>query len=341
MFATEYHDSSTFFNQFFTDPADHHHPLGLHVTQETYVWSHPAVDDFVGVELRIRNMSREIDGTGWTIEKPYVGMLVDGDVGVENHDQYWIDDHAAYREAEASGTRVRMGYMFDDNGGGDDITSFLGVMLLDQEVHAFRRWSGGNEDPRDDLDRYELLRGPGDDVQTIDPPTTQGDDYRFLISTGPFENLLPDESIVVRFAFVAGEMLADAPDLANPFWAQRVYDGFSTDNEQLHWAASLPPWPPNTRLAADNSTVPSPILVVPNPLRMSASGTVRSGMVRFRNLPDAADVRIYSIEGRLVETLAPNGAAEAAWSPKAAGVFLYSISTPAGAVDGGRLVVLR
>jgi hypothetical protein len=452
MFATEYYDSSTFFNQFFPDPADHHHPLGLHVTQETYVWSHPAVDDFVGVELTITNASRHVDDVGWTIEKPYVGMLVDADVGVDDEDlNYWNDDHAAFVDAEGAGTHVRMAYMFDENGGPDDVTSFLGVMLLDRDVHAFRRWSGGDQDPNDDLDRYEFLRGLGDDVQTIDPPTSVPNDHRFLISAGPFDDLAPDEAIVVRFAFVAGEMAADGrPDLANPFLAQRVYDGFSTDAAQVHWTASLPPPAPSTRLTAGNgaatiewddlvesaadpitgeldfagyrveragptrdgghpavgawsvlaewdaaelgsidtgslglgryrfvdrglrnfaryfyrvsavdregflgtapesevsplpatTTAPPLIRVEPNPVRASVQGAA-DARVRFHNLPEAAAVRIYSIEGRLVAALAADPGAEVAWNPTGAGVFLYRISTPAGPVKEGRFVVLR
>jgi hypothetical protein len=345
MFATEYYDTSTFFNQFFSQPENHHHPLGLHVTQETYVWSNERVDDFVGVELRITNMSREIDGVGWTIDKPYVGVMVDGDVGVDDEQlTYWTDDQAAYVEADDASTRVRMAYTFDQNGGAnpeDDIPSFLGVMLLDHEVHAFRVWSGGLDDPRNDIDRYHFLRGLGDDVRTIAARTTVPRDYRFLVSAGPFDDLPPDASLNVRFAFVGGEMVKGVPDLANAFQAQRVYDGLSTDAGQVHWIASVPP-PVTGRVAeprAVSASTPA-IRVEPNPARMTGSGALEQP-VRFRNLPESASVRIYSIEGRLVASLVAGPDAAAAWKPSAAGVYLYRVSGANGSVQAGKLVVLR
>jgi hypothetical protein len=347
MFATEYYDSSKFFNQFYSQPENHHHPLGLHVTQETYVWSNERVDDFVGVELRITNMSRQIDGVGRTIEKPYIGMMVDADVGVDDEDQtYWTDDQAAYVEADDASTRVRMAYMFDENGGensADDVPSFLGVMLLDREVHAFRVWSGGLEDPRDDNDRYRFLRGLGDDVRTIDPPTIRPLDYRFLISVGPFDDLAPDEAIAVRFAFVAGEMGSEGrPDLANSLHAQRVYDGLSTDAGQVHWIASVPPPPVLGRVPEPRWVVTATpaIRVEPNPARVTGTGAF-TNPVRFRNLPAAASVRIYSIEGRLVAALAAGPDATAAWAPAGGGVYLYRVSAPDGWTQAGKLVVLR
>ncbi|MGH2570811.1 MAG: T9SS type A sorting domain-containing protein, partial [bacterium] len=338
MFATEYYDTSTYFNQFYPDPANHHHPLGLHVIQETYAWSNERVDDFVGVELRITNISHELDGVGWTIEKPYVGMMVDADVGFDNEDlTYWLDDQAAYVEGQDATTRLRMAYMFDQNGGensADDIPSFLGVVVLDREVHAFRAWSGGDQDPRDDIDRYLFLRGTGDDVQTIDPPTTRPLDYRFLISTGPFDDLAPGERLDVRFAFVAGLMEDGRPDLANPLQGQRVYDGLSTDAGQVHWTASLPPG-----IARAGAPAPQQIRVEPNPVRVS--GGAFAGPVRFRNLPEGAAVRIYSIEGRLVAALAAGRDAAASWSPSTAGVYLYRVSASDGSNSDGKLVVLR
>jgi hypothetical protein len=279
MFATEFYDSSTFFNQFFPDPVDHHHPLGLHVTQETYQWSHPMVDDFVGVEYRIKNASRDIDGVGWEIQNIYVGMMVDGDCGVDDNDlNYWMDDQAAYTEKDTAGVSVRMAYMYDENGGAnaaDDVPGYLGVMLLDHTVsadrsngpqkvavHAYRNWSGGDEDPRDDVDRYNFLKGQSDTGRTIDPPTTRPNDYRYLVSAGPFGSLAPDSSITVQFAFVGGLMIdafdpqsggtVRVPDLTNPIQAQTVYNGFSTQPFQVHWTASLPPPPPNSRLVAGN-----------------------------------------------------------------------------------------
>ena len=110
-------------------------------------------------------------------------MLVDADVGVGDAPNYWTDDHAACVDGEDPSAPLRMAYVFEEKGGTDDVTSFFGVMLLDRPIHAYRAWSGGDQDPHGDVDRYLFLRGSADDVQTIDPPTTRPLEYRFLIST--------------------------------------------------------------------------------------------------------------------------------------------------------------
>ncbi len=84
MFRSVTYDTSTFLNQFIADPLGRHTPMGLRVEQESYAWTDPLFDDFVGIEYKITNISRVIDptGLGWDINRAYVGFMVDGDVGV-------------------------------------------------------------------------------------------------------------------------------------------------------------------------------------------------------------------------------------------------------------------
>jgi hypothetical protein len=223
MFRTVYYDTSLFFNQFFPDEADKHTPLGLRVEQESYAWTDPQFDDFVGIEFRVKNISNKLDPVGWDIKSCYIGFMVDGDVGIDDQDlNYWKDDQGAYAAfdttiaSETGGTPLRlhltMGYIFDELGGqngADDVTGYCGVIFLGHTVdttsppgepgfaprevgiHAYRIWSGGDEDPRDDLDRYRFLRGLQDTGRTIDPPTNRPNDYRFLVSAGPFAKIPP------------------------------------------------------------------------------------------------------------------------------------------------------
>ncbi|HMB71795.1 MAG TPA: hypothetical protein VKU85_20960, partial [bacterium] len=128
-------------------------------------------------------------------------------------------------------------------------------------------WSGGDEDPRDDLDRYRFLRGAlGDTVRSISPPTARENDYRFLVSAGPFKTIPPGSTLTFQVAFVMGLMqdvvLPDgtpvrAPDLTHPIQAQRVYNGFPdpATGETVHWATSSPPPPPNLRVTPDDRAV--------------------------------------------------------------------------------------
>jgi hypothetical protein len=299
MFRTVYYDTSTAFNQFFPDEADKHTPLGLEITQESYVWTDPQFDDFVGIEFKLRNMSKEVDpsGTGWDIRNAYVGFMVDGDVGIDDQTlNYWEDDQGAFAELDTLVTlptggsdslSITLGYIYDEQGTqGDDVPGYCGVMFLGHTVdtlapdfesslappkvgiHAFRIWSSGDEDPRDDADRYRFLRGTlGDTVRSISQPTVRENDYRFLFSAGPFKTIPPDSVLTFQVAFVFGLMqevidemgnTRRVPDLANPVQAQRVYNGFAdpATGEIVNWATSSPPPPPNIAvLPGDKSVV--------------------------------------------------------------------------------------
>ncbi|GJM45546.1 MAG: hypothetical protein DHS20C21_23880 [Gemmatimonadota bacterium] len=286
MFATTYYDTSTFANGSFSDPAERHQPLGLRIDQESYTWTDPTFDDFVGIEFRVTNISPAIDqeGTGWDIQDAYIGFMVDSDVGLDSAEDTASDDHAAFAEIDTvtisptgivTPLHLTMGYMYDeplDNN--DDVPGYLGVLFLGHTVdtlaatpeeavapaevgiHAFKIFSNGAEDPRDDLDRYRFLRGRDHTVTTIDNNTVRPRDYRFLVSAGPFAKIAPGSTLTFQVAFVAGDMVAGihpttgepgrVPDLANAIEAQRVYDGFFDEatGEIVHWATSSPPPPP-------------------------------------------------------------------------------------------------
>jgi len=97
------------------------------------------------------------------------------------------------------------------------------------------------------------------------------------------------------------------------------------------------------------------LLVEPRPGAVPAPEPVRvvtsphGSRVRFINVPEDTSVRIYTVAGRLVTSLAPgrHGSAvrDAVWQPATdqvgSGVYLYRVSTPAGAVRCGKIVVVR
>ncbi|MCA9753702.1 MAG: hypothetical protein KC591_16015 [Gemmatimonadetes bacterium] len=299
MYRTVYYDTSVFFNQFFPDEADKHTPLGLRVTQESYVWTDPSFDDFVGVEFKVQNISPQLDngGDGWDINKCYIGFMVDGDVGIDDNDlDYWQDDQGAFASLDTTivpeigdprRLKLTLGYIFDELGGqngADDVPGYCGVMFLGHTtdttaadpsealaprevgIHAFRIWSGGDQDPRNDLDRYRFLRGLNDTARTIDQPTTRANDYRFLVSAGPFSRIPAGSTLTFQVAFVMDEMvevpdglggLVRRPNFGNPIQAQRVYDGFTdiATGDVIHWATSSPPPPPNIEVTAGDKSV--------------------------------------------------------------------------------------
>lgn len=303
MYRGVYYDTSTFFNQFFSDEADQHTPLGLRVEQESYAWTDPLFDDFVGIEFKVTNISKELDpsSVGWDITSSYIGFMVDGDVGVELPDgqDYWTDDQGGFATLDTTlisdtggdptPLSLTLGYIYDQNGGEDaedDVSGYLGVMFLGHTVdttspdfassfaprevgiHAFRIWSGGDQDDRDDLDRFRFLRGLSDTARTIDQNTTRANDYRFLVSAGPFARIPPESTLTFQVAFVCGDMVERTveeggqtitrrlPDFTNPIQAQRVYNGFvDTNGDLVHWATSSPPPPPRVRVTPGDGSV--------------------------------------------------------------------------------------
>ncbi|MBZ0267740.1 hypothetical protein K8I85_06260, partial [bacterium] len=221
-----------------------------------------------------------------------------GDVGVDDNDlNFWLDDHGAFAALDTSiasttggpprDLSLSLGYIYDELGGenaADDVTGYCGVMFLGHTVdtvnaldealaprqvgiHAFRIWSGGDEDPRDDLDRYRFLRGLHDTARTIDPPTSRANDYRFLVSAGPFSKIPAGSTLTFQVAFVMGEMVEGIdpisgvakrlPDFTNPIQAQLVYNGFEDigTGEVIHWATSSPPPPPNIKVTPGDKHV--------------------------------------------------------------------------------------
>jgi hypothetical protein len=273
MFSCVFYDTTTTMNLSRTE--DFHTPLNLMVRQESYAWTSPAVENFIGVEYKVKNIGDS------TIYKAYVAFMVDCDVGpVRQVPQSYVDDMAAYvdttvskRELDAEGNEVTnqyhitMGYMYDHPFGEDgEVEGYLGVMFLGHTtdptgrlaptevgIHMFRSWSSGEQDPENDKERYRYMRGDSDTEKTIDPPTTKAADYRFLVSAGPFAAIPPGSTLVFQCAFVAGRDFDDFVDNATN--AQKVYNGGQVPEGFLNWLGSSPPPPPKQRLVAGDGKV--------------------------------------------------------------------------------------
>ncbi len=159
-------------------------------------------------------------------------------------------------------------------------------------VHAFEIWSSGTEDPDNDRDRYRYLRGrdpdgpngPGsadypeydgvdDDLDgqidepdewriNIDRNATTPQDYRFMLSAGPFREVEPGDTLEFQYAFVVGTGLAGM--LRNAATAQQIYNGVTQtvatcegepESTLIHWVADTPPPPPNQEITAGDHFV--------------------------------------------------------------------------------------
>ncbi len=286
MFASVYYDSVSWFNEFITNPEDHHRPLGLRVEQSSYAWSQPSVDDFVGIDFKVTNID-----TTRTMFNAYVGFMVDADCGpISFGANIARDDWSDYVEfdtvytalgSDPESLHISMAYMWDDPGGddGDNARGILGVMFLGHKtdpmgqfapaqvgIHAYRNWSGSGEDPENDGYRYGYLMGNSHIGSTIDTRVPKADDWRFLVSAGPFAEVPPESSVVFQVAFVAGQRHPTMTTYArndpvekraflgtlieNAIQAQRVYG-----KNEPHWRTSAPPPPPNMRVVPSDGCV--------------------------------------------------------------------------------------
>ena len=271
MFRCTYYDT-TDFNERLSDPRNFHFPLGLRVTQESYQWVATNWDDFVGIDFRIENISDE------SIRNAYVGFMTDSDVGnTRLTNAIFTDDLSNFITqdttlivlgADDEELSLNIAYMRDAEGGddGSDASGLFGVMFLGHtvdssgvnapaqvEIHAYRSWSSGEEDPENDRERYRYLRGSNRLgnlwLQHIDPPESRAADYRMLVSAGPFREILPGDILEFQSAFVMldsrgldrdDEDVVRTQMLGNAIAAQRIYN--------RDWTAASAPPPPNQRL---------------------------------------------------------------------------------------------
>ena len=237
--------SQQMFSSWFTDdqPAateqyPEHEPLHVTVCQESYQWTDPRFDDFVGISFTITNT-----GTGPNcLSHLYLGFFVDGDIGMRDVPEYWNDDAAGswqgIRCTELGPANISIGYMYDEDGDEGQATSYIGAMILGHPVSAdgiaaptrvgmtsFRIFSGDQPyenggDPTNDFERYEALS-----EERIDG-NQSGGDKRILISAGPF-GLDMGSSMTFHVGLVAGGSLDELID--NAAICQKLYDGLWFD----------------------------------------------------------------------------------------------------------------
>ena len=159
-------------------------------------------------------------------------------------------------------------------------------------LHAFEIWSSGTEDPDHDRDRYRYLRGRDPDGEegpfsadfpmydntdndndgeideedewrvNIDRNARTPQDYRFMLSAGPWREYAPGDTLEFQYAFVMGRGLDGM--LANAATAQQIYNGIyqevpncigEPESTLLHWVADTPPPPAQQEITAGDGFV--------------------------------------------------------------------------------------
>jgi hypothetical protein len=348
-------------------PTDAHTPIGIEVHEETFAWSEDDRDDFVGVRYHIANIS------GAPLDDVFVGLMADPDVG-SGAAMNWADDTVAYIDTVATPglqghylpVRVTMVYAQDSPGGDDgDWDGLIGFVLLghptDQtgvnapvsvEPRAVRAWWQPGGDPASDPERYLYLSEPGIHLGNV-----ESQDWRTMLSAGPFNNVQDGETLVVDFALVCGAGMDEL--LEHAATAATIYNGYYHKRlgRQVRWALIndyIPTWGqsvPGSLLAAEGrSGVESYGTVylappAPNPFQ----GTCHLGF----SIPSRTHVElaVYDAGGRRVATIIdavlPSGMHEAAWDGRsagdnkvAAGVYFVRLNA-AGEEVASKVIVLR
>ena len=198
-----------------------HQPLHVKVVQETYQWEHDLIDDFIGIEYTIINIGQE------AVSGFYPGFFADPDIGSRLSASNYRDDAVdfvnqtlcVFRRPFNLFYRLQMAVAYDADGDSESSApapGHLGVLLLGHTTDplgqfaspsAFMRsWNsfgglipfGEGGEPVNDEQRYELLSGFGYDL-----PSTVENDYRMLISTGPFR-FLPGDTVKLQLGLVMG-----------------------------------------------------------------------------------------------------------------------------------------
>ena len=235
-----------------------HAPLHVGVRQETYQWAAETYKDFIVVHYEITNVGHRF------LTEVYPGIYADLDAGPRDRGNYHRDDYIGMWEgircARKGGTEwpvsVSIVYVYDNDGDGGRTPGYFGVMLLgyttrilvtqgmtpdgkiynypvrtEARVHGKRIFAGllpfihGGE-PVNDLERYASLSKAGNDRL----PENMND-YKVLMSVGPFGVLPPDSTVSLDVAYVAGEGLDDMLD--NAAAAALLYRGLwvNADND--------------------------------------------------------------------------------------------------------------
>ncbi|MBI3194923.1 MAG: hypothetical protein HYZ34_10730, partial [Ignavibacteriae bacterium] len=246
----------------------YHSPLKIKVHQESYAWNFPFADFFVILRYQIYNASTD------TLDSVYVGFWDNAVVRNTSRNGGVIPGTVGYFNSTGQGydSLYRMAYSFDFNGqpGSRPADSYVGMKLLgttpfpsgadslgDLFKHTYYnawefRLNSGEEDflsPTDDwnsrdvLSRYSRMTRsmPQDKINGL---RTQPRNVTYLLSTGPFNRIEPNDTLEVVFAVVcATKFGGEHPRFdkreqrknlyANAAWAQQAYNGEDANGNNI------------------------------------------------------------------------------------------------------------
>jgi hypothetical protein len=282
-----------------------HSPLGISVRQNTYAWSQSFADAYVIFEFTIKNSSAD------AIRAPYVGYWIDTMVGNTdlNPPPRWEPTYSwrYYDDGNNYLDSLQLCYEYDYDGDFGYAESYIGMQILGTEPAFFPDSAAAGDTvlylektnfyewlfrnnldpiffmPRTDIERYDhMVTGLNDYNDWRNFASAAGPLNRsMLISTGPFPDMAPNDSIKFIFAIVCAEKYGSSPMeddaeisrrnlFLNSYWAKTSYLGEDINgNGILDPGEDLPPYneildryrlpeatpPPNIKLVAGEGRI--------------------------------------------------------------------------------------
>ena len=213
----------------FNDSLAGSNKMNITITNKAFAWNSAPKDKFIIMEYTIKN-----HGTS-TLSNLYAGLFMDFDMGADG-----TKDRISYDPVN------KMGYTYSMEGG-----IYTAIQLLSNGAahhYAFDKDGATNgyassiniNDGFNSYEKYSALKTSSTDRNTAGIPN--GNDVADLLSTGPFI-LLPGDSVVVAFALIAGDHLADIQSSAVA--ADQVYNHTGIAENSLNSAYQLSDIYPN------------------------------------------------------------------------------------------------
>lgn len=204
--------------------------LNLTIINRAYAWDSFPNDKFIIMEYTIKNHG------SLTLSSLYAGLFMDFDMSAD----------AAPRDRIEYDATNKMGYTYSSLGG-----TYAAIKLLSQgpvRHYAFDKdgafnGSSSSININDGFTGYEKYNALKTNTNRNLAGTSQnGNDVADMISTGPFI-LQPGDSVMVSFALIAGDHLADIQASAEA--ADQVYNHAGTSEMSLNSAIQLSDIYPN------------------------------------------------------------------------------------------------
>jgi hypothetical protein len=277
-----------------------HNPLGIAVHQETYAWNYPFADFFVIMNYTIKNVSYKY------IDSVYVGLWTDAVVRNTKITSPRIGAPFFDKGGEGYSDSMRIAYTYDATGDVGYTNSYVGIQFLgstptldsikvigEDTVTSvnFVSWQYKNTadpnffSPTTDVQRYRKMEGyfggsnrynQGINPSDLKKPSNRSE----LITSGPYKNIAPGDSINVVFAIVCAKKYGtdpqdkDTPEqklnlYSNAEWALRAYFGedrnrngkldpgedLDGNGKITRYILPAPPLPPNIKVVPGDQDV--------------------------------------------------------------------------------------